>query len=258
MRKLVDLFGELLGRFPKANAVNLGGGIPHPYRPEGARLDFSTFREILVGAQHQLSQAAGHPVRMEIEPGRYAVAGAGILVTRVTDVKATRSNEKGPGHQFAMVDAGFNDLARPAMYGSYHGISVVGGGAMREPEPFVVAGPLCESGDVFTRDEQEFLEPREIPRPEPGDLLVLHDAGAYGYAMASNYVSMGRAPQDLVGSRRGHAHLAARDRGGPAAAGVRGLALKGQSDRRHSLLDCRWRGLPCSGTSTDLFATSTA
>lgn len=195
MRKLVDLFGELLGRFPKADAVNLGGGIPHPYRPEGARLDFSTFREILVGAQHQLSQAAGHPVRMEIEPGRYAVAGAGILVTRVTDMKATRSNDKGPGHQFVMVDAGFNDLARPAMYGSYHGISVVGSGASREPEPFVVAGPLCESGDVFTRDEQEFLEPRDIPRPEPGDLLVLHDAGAYGYAMASNYVSMGRAPQ---------------------------------------------------------------
>ena len=59
----------------------------------------------------------------------------------------------------------------------------------------MVAGPLCESGDVFTRDDQELLDPRPLPRPEPGDLLVLHDAGAYGAAMSSNYVSLGRAAQ---------------------------------------------------------------
>jgi diaminopimelate decarboxylase len=96
-----------------------------------------------------------------------------------------------------MVDAGFNDLVRPAMYGSYHHISIVGKGAEREPEPFVVAGPLCESGDVFTRDDQELLVPRSLGRPDRGDLLVLHDAGAYGAAMSSNYVSIGRAPQVL-------------------------------------------------------------
>jgi diaminopimelate decarboxylase len=118
-----------------------------------------------------------------------------VLVARVKDVKATRSNEKGPGHEFIMVDAGFNDLVRPAMYGSYHRMSIMGAGAGREPEAFVVAGPLCESGDVFTRDDRELLQPRDLPRPEPGDLLVLHDAGAYGAAMSSNYVSMGRAAQ---------------------------------------------------------------
>ncbi|MCZ7577969.1 MAG: hypothetical protein M5U18_13305 [Dehalococcoidia bacterium] len=118
-----------------------------------------------------------------------------VLVARVKDVKATRANEKGPGNQFIMVDAGFNDLIRPAMYGSYHHISIAGAGQDRTPEPFVVAGPLCESGDVFTRDDQELLQPRDLPRPEPGDLLVLHDAGAYGTAMSSNYVSMGRAAQ---------------------------------------------------------------
>ena len=94
-----------------------------------------------------------------------------------------------------MVDAGFNDLIRPAMYGSYHHISIVGKGADRAPEPFVVAGPLCESGDVFTRDDHELLDPRPLPRPDVGDLLVLHDAGAYGAAMSSNYVSIGRAAQ---------------------------------------------------------------
>jgi diaminopimelate decarboxylase len=81
------------------------------------------------------------------------------------------------------------------MYGSYHHISIVGKGAARTPEPFVVAGPLCESGDVFTRDDKELLDPRPLPRPEVGDLLVLHDAGAYGASMSSNYVSIGRVPQ---------------------------------------------------------------
>ncbi|MEZ0276866.1 MAG: diaminopimelate decarboxylase, partial [Roseimicrobium sp.] len=88
------------------------------------------------------------------------------------------------------------DLVRPAMYGSYHRITLLPhDGAEREEEPIVVAGPLCESGDVFTRDDQELLQPRDLPRPEAGDLLVLHDAGAYGYAMSSNYNSIGRAPQ---------------------------------------------------------------
>jgi len=93
-----------------------------------------------------------------------------------------------------MVDAGFVDLARPAMYGSYHRISVPGR-AGEATESVVVAGPLCESGDVFTRDAGELLTPRDLPMPQRGDLLCLHDGGAYGYAMASNYNSIGRAPQ---------------------------------------------------------------
>ncbi len=195
MRRLVGLFADLLGRFPDARSVNLGGGIPHAYRREGARYDLPGYRTLLLDAASTLSEAAGHGVAMEIEPGRYPVAGMGLLVARVTDVKDTRTNEKGEGHRFAMVDAGFNDLIRPAMYGSYHEISIVGAGASRQPEPLVVAGPLCESGDVFTRDDQELLVPRDLGRPDPGDLLVLHDAGAYGAVMSSNYVSMGRAAQ---------------------------------------------------------------
>jgi diaminopimelate decarboxylase len=107
-----------------------------------------------------------------------------------------------------MVDAGFCDLLRPAFYGAYHRIEVLGAGASRAPEPCVVAGPLCESGDVFTRGEEELLQPREIPRPEPGDLLALHDTGAYGAAMSMNYLSIGRAPE--VWWERGSARLVAR------------------------------------------------
>lgn len=197
MRRLVDHFVELAPLFPDLEAVNMGGGIPHPYRPGAEAYDLDWYRPILVEGVERLAKAAGRPIRVEIEPGRYLVAGAAALVSRVHDVKSTRANEKGPGNTFVMVDAGFNDLIRPAMYGSYHHMSVVGVGAGRQPEPLVVAGPLCESGDVFTRDDHELLDPRPLPRPDPGDLLVLHDAGAYGVAMSSNYVSLGRAPQVL-------------------------------------------------------------
>lgn len=195
MRKLVDVYADLLPSFPDVEAVNLGGGIPHPYRPGAQEYDLNWYRPVLVEAAARLAKIAGRPIRIEIEPGRYPVAGAGLLVCRVKDLKKTNANAKGPGHEFIMVDAGFNDLIRPAMYGSYHQISIVGKGATRAPEPFVVAGPLCESGDVFTRDDRELLDPRQIPRPDAGDLLVLHDAGAYGAAMSSNYVSIGRAAQ---------------------------------------------------------------
>jgi len=195
MRRLVDAFADIVARFPDLEAVNLGGGIPHPYRPEAEAYDLDWYRPVLVDATKRLAQAAGRRIRVEIEPGRYGVAGMAILVARVKDLKRTRANERGPGHEFVMVDAGFADLVRPAMYGSYHHISIVGAGASRPPEPFVVAGPLCESGDVFTRDDHELLVPRPFGRPDVGDLLVLHDAGAYGAAMSSNYVSLGRAPQ---------------------------------------------------------------
>jgi diaminopimelate decarboxylase len=195
MRKLIDVFAELLPDFPDATAVNFGGGIPHAYRPDAEVYDVTGYAPILSEAATRLAKVAGRPIRIEIEPGRYGVAAMAILVCRVKDLKKTRTNAKGPGQEFVMVDAGFTDLARPAMYGSYHHISIVGAGATRSPEPFVVAGPLCESGDVFTRDDRELLVPRPFGRPDPGDLLVLHDAGAYGMAMSSNYVSLGRAPE---------------------------------------------------------------
>jgi diaminopimelate decarboxylase len=195
MRKLVDAFAELLPRFPDVEAVNLGGGIPHPYRPEAEAYDLAWYRPVLLDAAKRFAALAGRRVRVEIEPGRFGVAGMAILVARVKDLKRTRPNDRGAGHEFVMVDAGFADLVRPAMYGSYHHISIVGAGASRAPEPFVVAGPLCESGDVFTRDDHELLVPRAFGRPDVGDLLVLHDTGAYGAAMRSNYVSLGRAPE---------------------------------------------------------------
>ncbi len=195
LNRLVSEFAQLAPSLPDLEAVSLGGGIPHNYRDASATLPLEKLGALFSAARETLSKAAGRPIRLEIEPGRYYVAPSCTLVTTVTDVKQTQSNEKGAGATFAMVDAGFVDLVRPAMYGSWHGIEIVGRGADETKEPIVVAGPLCESGDVFTRDDAELIQPRDLPRPVSGDLLTLRDAGAYGYAMSSNYNSVGRAPQ---------------------------------------------------------------
>ncbi len=194
LARLVEVFAGLLAHFPACRAVNLGGGIPHPYRDGAVAPDLGGLGRTLSAARTRFAEAAGREVRVEIEPGRFLVAPAGTLVARVADVKHTRSNEKGAGQRFVMVDAGFCDLVRPAMYGAYHRIEVV---AERPGEvaPCAVAGPLCESGDVFTRDAAEMIQPRELPVPAPGDFLLLRDAGAYGASMSSNYNSIGRVPQ---------------------------------------------------------------
>ncbi len=208
MGKLTHFFAERVPDYPALEAVNMGGGIPHPYRPEAVAIDLAPVGRALREAQSELSRRAGKTLRVEVEPGRYLVAPSGALVTRVRDRKTTRANEKGPGHTFVMVDAGFVDLIRPAMYGSYHHITVHGADPAAERSPVVVAGPLCESGDVFTRDASELLDPRPLPLPKRGDLIVLHDAGAYGAAMSSHYNSIGRVPQ--VWLEGGRAHLMSR------------------------------------------------
>lgn len=194
LSRLTDEFAEIVPLFKDLEAVSLGGGIPHNYRDPDADIPVERLRDLFASAQRKLSEVAGKELRLEIEPGRFYVAPGASLVARVTDVKSTETNEKGPGVTFAMVDAGFVDLVRPAMYGAYHRITLPGVND-RDDVPVVIAGPLCESGDVFTRDDSEMLQPRELPEPKTGDLIVLHDGGAYGYAMASNYNSLGRAPQ---------------------------------------------------------------
>lgn len=144
-------------------------------------------------AREEIEAYLGHGVHMEIEPGRFLVAEAGCLVSEVRVVKDAGQ------HHFVLVDTGFNDLMRPAMYGAYHGMSLLdaNGQAVQRPQrPTVVGGPLCESGDIFTQDD-ECLTPRLLPQAQVGDLLVLHDTGAYGASMSSNYNSRTLLPEVL-------------------------------------------------------------
>lgn len=176
-------------------AISGGGGLPVPYAEGDEALDVGELFRLWHAARQRVEERLGHAVTLEIEPGRFLVAQAGVLVSEVRAVKAQGKN------RFVLVDAGFNDLQRPAMYGSYHRISVLGaeGRPAEGPEePTVVAGPLCESGDVFTQGEGGLVMPRPLPPARVGDLLLIHDAGAYGASMAGNYNSRPLLPEVLV------------------------------------------------------------
>jgi len=176
-------------------AISGGGGLPVPYRPDDPPFDPGALYAHWNDARRRVEDLVGHPVSLEIEPGRYLVAPAGVLVARV---RATK--RQGP-HRFLVIDAGFNDLARPVMYGAYHEIQVIprgGGRAQGPPQPTVVAGPLCESGDVFTQEEGGVVVPRDLPDAADGDLIAIRDAGAYAASMASNYNTRPLAPEFLL------------------------------------------------------------
>jgi diaminopimelate decarboxylase len=176
-------------------AVSGGGGLPVPYREGEAPIDPSAHFAVWDQARRRIETHLGHPVDLEIEPGRYLAAQAGVLLAEVRATKTMGNNH------FTLVDAGFNDLVRPAMYGAYHELSLLSGAddvAARATRPTLVAGPLCESGDVFTQDASGHPVPRQMPEARVGDILVFHDAGAYGASMSSNYNSRPLAAEVLI------------------------------------------------------------
>lgn len=175
-------------------AISAGGGLSTPYREGDVPVDCERYFALWDNARREIEGYLGHRVRLEIEPGRFLVAESGILLA---EVRATK--DMGENH-FVMVDAGFNELMRPAMYGSYHGVSLLYPRArlVGPARPTVVAGPLCESGDVFTQEEGGAVAPIPLPPAHVGDLAVFHDAGAYGASMSSCYNSRPLAPEVLI------------------------------------------------------------
>lgn len=176
-------------------AISAGGGLSIPYRFGEEAIDTAHYFGLWDAARQRIAAHLGHPVKLEIEPGRFLVAESGVLVSQVRAVKNMGSRH------FVLVDAGFSDLMRPSMYGSYHHISLLAGdGRAIDPQntvDSVVAGPLCESGDVFTQLEGGKVETRALPAAQVGDYLVFHDTGAYGASMSSNYNSRPLIPEVL-------------------------------------------------------------
>ncbi|MDZ4851823.1 MAG: diaminopimelate decarboxylase [Pirellulaceae bacterium] len=174
--------------------ISAGGGLPVPYRSGQSYVDLAQYYSLWDATRNRLQDQFGHPLQLEIEPGRYLVAESGFLIAEIRAIKEMGENT------FYLLDTGFNDLARPILYGSYHPISI----AHRTPPAaskeidVVVGGPLCESGDIFTQEEGGFVSKRTLPTASVGDLLVLEVAGAYGFVMASNYNSRCRAEEVLL------------------------------------------------------------
>ena len=183
VREYLDrvLVGSLQKQGAQIRYLDLGGGLGINYNDETPPEPAQYANAIIEGLQ-------GLDVTLILEPGRVIVGNAGILVTEVQYLKENEARK------FVIVDAGMNDLIRPALYGSYQAVGPV---IENNREKIVadIVGPICESGDFFAKD-------REITRPQRGDLLAIMSAGAYGFTMASNYNSHPKAPEVLVDGDR--------------------------------------------------------
>jgi len=192
---MIELVKTVQAQGLDLHAISAGGGLSIPYQAGEPVIDTAHYFALWDAARTSIAGLLGHAVALEIEPGRYLVAESGVLVSEVRAAKAQGSQH------FVLVDAGFSDLMRPAMYGSHHGMEIIhadGTLPSGARHSTVVAGPLCESGDVFTQGEGGVVLQRELAQAQVGDLLVVHDTGAYGASMSSNYNTRPLIPEVLV------------------------------------------------------------
>ncbi|HUP49065.1 MAG TPA: diaminopimelate decarboxylase [Thermoanaerobaculia bacterium] len=198
---------ELSPGFEHLRWLNFGGGIGVPYKPGEAEFPIEEYGRELAAFAEPLLRPRG--LTAILEPGRYLVAASGVLLSRVTTKRISA------GSDWIGCDTGFNHLARPSKYGAYHHIVNASAGfpaSLRETfdpkqmkEELVVAGNICESGDVFTRTAGGAVIARPMPKTTVGDLIAFCDAGAYGFSMASHYNARLLPPEVLV--RGGEARL---------------------------------------------------
>lgn len=181
--RLLVLLDRLAERDIHIEHLDLGGGLGVPYQDEQPPAPFDYARALL-------ERLAGRNLTLLFEPGRSIAANAGVLLTRVEYLKP------GESKNFAVVDAGMNDLIRPSLYQAWQAIVPVDTRAPRETANYDVVGPVCETGDFLGKDRQLALA--------AGDLLAVRSAGAYGFVMASNYNSRSRPPEVMVDNDRMH------------------------------------------------------
>ena len=186
---VTDVAVELRSAGIPLDYIDIGGGLAIDYHQTVATDQAENSRQI-----EEWVQRVGEPIRsndfkLKGEPGRSIVGGAGCLLTQVTFTK--RNGEK----RFVIVDGGMNDLIRPTLYHAYHPILPINQGSDSPTAKVDVVGPICESGDFLAKD-------RQMPTVERGDLLAVMNAGAYGFAMSSNYNGRLRGAELLVDGDR--------------------------------------------------------
>lgn len=181
LRKVRDLCTTLKASYPAFQYIDIGGGIGIQYRPDQEPLEPVVFAKAMIPTLKKLG------LSVIMEPGRFIVGNAGLLVCRVQYVKNNAFKK------FIVVDAAMNDLIRPVLYEAYHEVAAVHKtrGTVRAD----LVGPICESGDFIAQD-------RLLPRVAEGDLLGIRSAGAYGFSMSSNYNSRPRAAEVMVDGRK--------------------------------------------------------
>lgn len=181
MEVLIEIVNELKGIGIDLEFIDMGGGIGVPYRPQEDEMDVGELAANLTAMIEDETDIK----TLILEPGRYISADACVLLTRINDVKDAGTKK------YVGVDAGFNTLVRPAMYDSYHHVAVANKMGKACTDKYDIVGPICESGDYLAHD-------RVLPDPQPGDIVAVYDAGAYGFSMSSRYNSRPLCAEVLV------------------------------------------------------------
>ncbi|HXY88407.1 MAG TPA: diaminopimelate decarboxylase [Candidatus Acidoferrales bacterium] len=183
MTKMMDLVEALKNELDlNLDFVDIGSGLGIPY--EGTAPTPEDLADTVLPIFHQRAKELEIRSKLILEPGRYVVGDAAILLCGVNTVKKAHYN-------FVGIDAGFNLLIRPAMYDSYHEVLIANKLDIEPETIYTIAGPICESGDILARN-------RSLPKVEKGDVIAILDVGAYGFAMSSQYNGRVRASEVLV------------------------------------------------------------
>jgi diaminopimelate decarboxylase len=186
---------DLAAKLPEARTINLGGGFKVGRMPGEPSVDLADVGDHVRGELLAFRERDGRSLHLEIEPGTYLVANAGVVVATCVDVVDTGRD----GYRFAKLDTGMPEVTRPSLYGAQHPIDVLTDS--RDEADVVFVGPCCESGDILTPapGDPEALAPRRVRRPAIGDLVVVGGAGAYCAAMSTiNYNSYPQAPEVML------------------------------------------------------------
>jgi len=186
---------DLASKLPDVGVVNLGGGFKVGRMPGEPSADLADVGAHVAQELTAFRDRDGRALGLEIEPGTYLVANAGLVVATCVDVVDTGHD----GYLFAKLDTGMPEVTRPSLYGAQHPIHVLAQG--REETDVIFVGPCCESGDILTPapGDPEALAPRRVPRPQIGDLVIVGGAGAYCAAMSTiNYNSYPQAPEVML------------------------------------------------------------
>ncbi|HLD18673.1 MAG TPA: diaminopimelate decarboxylase [Candidatus Nanoarchaeia archaeon] len=191
----MDALLPVAKQFENLESVDFGGGIGIPYRPDQKPINLEELGKIISEKFKEFCKQYGKELTLTIEPGRFLVAESGVLIAKVNTVKET------PKHKFVGVDSGFNHLVRPAMYGSYHEIVKADEVKAEKNEKVLVAGNICESGDLFTLGDGGEKVDRELPVLNEGDIIGILNVGAYGFSMASTYNLRPRPMEVMVNGK---------------------------------------------------------
>lgn len=182
---LIEVARDLIDMGVDLSFIDIGGGLGIPYRREtDVAPTPEDYAEAVMPPFLEGIRELGIEPELWVEPGRWLVADSTILLTRVNSVKAAHK-------VFANVDAGFNLLARPVMYGSYHEVVAANKADAPEVQEYSIAGPICETGDILAED-------RILPDLAAGDIIAVLDTGAYGFAMSSQYNSRPRCAEVVL------------------------------------------------------------